>query len=85
MRKVCVLAGLLFSTMSSYSQDILTKKNGDELEVKVIKISSNEIEYKKWSNQEGPSYTLPKSEIVNRRNKTFYRDCSRMLSYILYL
>lgn len=74
MRKVCVLAGLLFSTMSIYSQDILTKKNGDELEVKVVKISSNEIEYKKWSNQEGPSYTLPKSEAFMIKYKNGEKD-----------
>ena len=58
----------------SRKQDILTKKNGDEVEVKVVKISSNEIEYKKWANQDGPSYTLPKSEVFMVKYKNGEKD-----------
>lgn len=74
MKKACVLTGLLFSTTCIYSQDVLIKKNGDEVEVKVIKISPSEIEYKKWSNQEGPSYTLLKSEVFMIKYKNGDKD-----------
>ena len=42
---------------------MLTKRNGDELQVKVVKISADEVEYKKWSNPDGPSYVVPKAEV----------------------
>ena len=58
LKNIVVLVGLLFWGINVYSQDILIKKNGDELEVKVTKISDVEVEYKKWSNQEGPSYVF---------------------------
>jgi hypothetical protein len=38
-------------------------KNGDEIESKVLEINDNDIKYKKFSNQDGPSYTLLKSKI----------------------
>ena len=55
---------VLFCTINIQSQDILKKSNGDELQVKVLKISSESIEYKKWSNQSGPTYTISTSEVV---------------------
>lgn len=56
---------ILFSLMciNIYAQDIITTKQGDEIEAKVVKIGTTEIEYKKWSNVEGPSYTLLKNQV----------------------
>lgn len=69
--------------MTVYAQDVLTKKNGDEIEVKVIEISTNEIEYKKWSNQDGPSYTLLKNEVFmikyNNGEKEVFNENSSSL------
>lgn len=83
IKKGCVLTGLLLSTVTVYAQDVLTKKNGDEIEVKVIKISTNEIEYKKWSNQDGPSYTLLKNEVFmikyNNGEKEVFNENSSSL------
>ena len=45
------------------AQDIITTKQGEEIEAKVVKIGTTEIEYKKWSNVEGPSYTLLKNQV----------------------
>ena len=45
------------------AQDVITTKHGDEIEAKVVKIGTTEIEYKKWSNVEGPSYTLLKNQV----------------------
>ena len=35
MRKILLL-GLLLPAMNAFSQDILTKKNGDEIQVKMV-------------------------------------------------
>lgn len=47
------------------AQDIILKKNADEIQAKVLKIDSVQIEYKKWDNPDGPIYTLAVSEIVS--------------------
>lgn len=45
--------------------DILTLKNGNEIEVKVIEIGTSEIRYKKCDNPEGPTITVRKSEVFS--------------------
>lgn len=60
--------------MNAFSQDILTKKNGDEIQVKVLEITNTDVKYKKWSNQDGPSYTLPKSDVFMIKYKNGEKD-----------
>jgi uncharacterized protein (TIGR02145 family) len=43
--------------------DVITLLTGDDVNAKVEKVNDNEVEYKKWSNKTGPTYTLKKSEI----------------------
>ncbi|MDD4068192.1 MAG: hypothetical protein PHV65_04865, partial [Bacteroidales bacterium] len=57
------LATALLSISSIYAQDIITTRVGDEIQAKIIEIGANEIKYKKWTNQEGPTYTLTKTEM----------------------
>ncbi len=47
---------ILVFAKTSLAQDTITMHNGDKLAVKVLKVGPNEIEYKKWSNLEGPTY-----------------------------
>ncbi len=46
-----------------YAQDVIIKPNGDEIKAKVTKVNSNEIEYKKWTNQDGPLYTIDTRDV----------------------
>ncbi|MDR1847159.1 MAG: hypothetical protein LBR17_03470 [Bacteroidales bacterium] len=55
------LAGLNASVINA--QDIITKTNGDEIQVKVTKITDTQIEYKKFSNINGPDYTINKKDV----------------------
>ncbi len=54
---------LFFTVNNMYAQDIVFKKNGDEIKTKVLEVNILDIKYKKWENQQGPLYTLPKNEI----------------------
>ena len=63
MKKVFASCLFLLGASVLQAQDVLTKRNGDELQVKVVKISADEVEYKKWSNPDGPSYVVPKAEV----------------------
>lgn len=55
-----LLAGWAF-TLSA--QDIIIKENGDEIKTKIIEVSSTEVKYKKFGNESGPTFVMPKSEI----------------------
>lgn len=62
MKVVCICV-LLICVIEGFSQDIIIRKNGDELQVKVLEITNSEVSFKKISNIEGPNYTLSKDEI----------------------
>ena len=57
-------------SLVSMSQDVIVKKDGTTILSKVLEISSAEIKYKKWSNQDGPMYSIDKSEVhsINYQN-----------------
>jgi hypothetical protein len=46
------------------SQDVIFLKNGGELKAKVLEVLPDIVRYKKWDNQEGPSYSESKTNIV---------------------
>ena len=54
--------GILFS-INLRAQDILIKTNGENLTVKVEKIGETTVEYKLFSNLDGPIYSVNKSEV----------------------
>lgn len=43
------------------AQDIIVKIDGTTIDSKVTKITTTEVEYKKWSNVDGPVYTIDKN------------------------
>ena len=53
----------LCCTAGAYSQDVIVKKSGEKVEAKVLEIGISGITYKKFSNPDGPSYVIPKSEV----------------------
>ena len=66
MKSKSVLLLLLSMTAHfSFAQDVIVKKDGSTIMSKVVKIGSSEVEYKKWSNQDGPLYTVPVSELLS--------------------
>lgn len=62
MKRVFFLLGCI-SAFNAYAQDVIVCRDGEEIESKVLKISQTEVEYKKWTNQDGPLYTLDKSKV----------------------
>lgn len=62
MKKI-LLSLLCALPLSVFAQDVIICRNGDEISSKILKISKSEVEYKKWTNPDGPTYTLEKAEI----------------------
>jgi len=63
-----LVANLLFS------QDVLTKKTGDDIKAKVLEVTTTEVKYKKFDNLNGPIFSILKSEILLIRYENGSKD-----------
>ena len=73
MKKLLVVFFLLVGGICfMHAQDVIVLLNGDEIEAKVLEISSSEIRYKNYNNQDGPTIVIAKSEVqaINYENGT---------------
>jgi predicted nucleic-acid-binding Zn-ribbon protein len=60
---ITVICLILFAYISK-AQDIIIKKNGEEIQVKVEEVQTDKIRYKKHNNPTGPLYSINLSEVV---------------------
>ena len=65
------LVAILF-TCVCFAQDVIIKKDGTTILSTVIKVGQSEVEYKKYNNQTGPTYTSIINELshINYANGT---------------
>lgn len=63
-KKLLALAALCVSGSYASAQDLIVKKDGSVIQAKVTKIGTSEVEYKKWSNQDGPQYSIAVADIL---------------------
>lgn len=56
---------LSFIALNVSAQDVIVKKDGSTILSKVLEVSQNEIKYKRFSNIEGPTYTIDKSNLFS--------------------
>lgn len=54
---IATLAFMSLSYMAS-AQDVIVKKDGSTIVSKVLEVNTDNIKYKKFSNQNGPTYTI---------------------------
>lgn len=75
MKKLtCLLFVLIAFSKISFSQDLITKKNGEEIKAKILEVTQNEIKYKNFDQQNGPLFTIPKYEIFMVRYENGTKD-----------
>lgn len=69
MRRLCFLF-VLFCPVFAFAQDLIIKKDGEVIKAKVMKVGSTEVDYKKWSNQNGPLYSIEVNNVfvINYEN-----------------
>lgn len=63
MNKILLTIVLAVIGLPLLAQDIIVLRNAEEIQAKVLIIGIDEITYKKWDNQDGPSYQIAKSEV----------------------
>lgn len=73
----------LFACMASFgyaiAQDVITTREGKDIQAKIVEVTSDEIKYKKFNNPDGPLFTLKKSEVLivryqNGENEVFANE-----------
>lgn len=64
MRTLLLLALLALTASAAHAQDLLTKRNGDELPVKVVEITPAEVRYRRADNPDGPLISLWRSDVL---------------------
>ena len=60
MKRILILLCL---PMIGFGQDNIILKDGEEISAKILRINPENIEYKKLSNLQGPTYTLDKIDV----------------------
>lgn len=82
MKKLLCTFGFVALCGMVSAQDIILTKDDTEIQAKVLKIGKNEIEYKRWNNLEGPTYTIPINDVFhikypNGSKDSFYVNLSQ--------
>lgn len=63
MRRLLLLVTAMMVVCVTEAQDVIVLNNADEIQAKITAITQNEVSYKRWSNLEGPTYTISKHDI----------------------
>lgn len=63
MKNLLIIIALIFVSVNIFAQDIITKQNGEEIQAKVLNVNDKEINYIKWSNMNGPTYTISVNDV----------------------
>lgn len=79
------VTALLFSSMV-HAKDIITHKDGHEIEVKVLEVTNNDVKYRLFDEPDGAIYTVRKSDILmiryeSGRNEVFNNNSEVGLYY----
>ena len=82
---MCLFVVILFTT-TSYSQDVIFKRNGSQVKAKIIEIGTSEIKYKVPGNPDGPVYAIDKNSVnkivyQNGREEVYVPDLKDMENY----
>lgn len=74
MKKLLLLPLILSGSAGASAQDIITRRDAEQIEAKVLRIDGKTIEYKKWENPDGPVYVIPSREVFTIRYENGSRE-----------
>lgn len=67
MRPILLLLLFILLGPLAQAQDLLTKRNGEEISVRVVEITPSEVRYRRADNPNGPLITIWKSDVFQIR------------------
>lgn len=72
--KQFIILTLILCSVNVYAQDVIVMKDGSSIISKVLEVNQNDIKYKKYSNQNGPTYTIDKDGVMSINYENGERD-----------
>ena len=63
MKKIIFLAVAAIAALTVNAQDIIVTRDGQRIDAKITEVSSSEVRYKEWNNQDGPTFVLRADEM----------------------
>ena len=63
--KFFLVVSFFLCSVSVSAQDVIVKKDGSTILSKVLEVNTSDIKYKKFSNPNGPTYTISKADIMS--------------------
>lgn len=80
MRKLITICFALLC-YNAFAQDLITKKDGTDIQAKVLEVTTNEVKYKLFDDPDGVTYTARKSELLMVRYESGRKDIFSNSSY----
>jgi len=71
---ILIVLASTITLSSCFSQDIITKYSGEDIQTKVVELTTTEIKYKKFDNLDGPTFTILKSDVLMIRYENGTKD-----------
>ena len=78
MKRFLLFALSIMLTSALKAQDTIVLRDASEIQAKVTSVTQSEVTYKRWSNQEGPTYTIDKSKIFYIKYQNGEKDVMSM-------
>ena len=63
MKRILFQAAFMLLSTTVSAQDVIVKKNGEEIRAKVEEVGEQSIRYRKFTNLTGPVYSIARGEV----------------------
>jgi hypothetical protein len=73
-KSIFTLIAIIALSFSAFSQDVITKKSGEDVQSKILEVNQTEVKFKKFDNREGPTFTILKSDVLMIRYENGTKD-----------
>lgn len=64
MKRLVLIIALICIAGITKAQDVIVKKDKTEIQALVIRVDDENIEYKKWNNQSGPTFVISVNKVA---------------------
>ena len=85
MKKILLSTILLLLGITSMAQDVITTKDGNDIQAKILEVTTTEVKYKRFSNPNGPTFTISKNDVLivkyENGEKEVFKDTPKTNSY----
>ena len=74
MKRILFQAAFMLLSTTVSAQDVIVKKNGEEIRAKVEEVGEQSIRYRKFTNLMGPVYSIARGEVFVIRYESGAKD-----------